>query len=293
MNIRPGVIRRLAATTALLATGAGLAPSASAADVADVEGYQVKLRVDDVLVDSSGDLTSAALDLFNLSEEDAESGAEVERSLYVDTEDKDFDAAGWSLRLRHKEGEDAYDLTYKYRQDLADNTLSSDSVDQALTDAADANFDSSDDNYEAQVNASYSTSTLDFSNQKSTDCPDSSCDLEDDADSGKAVELLDDKLPGKFEKALGTTLEDADASASQVVTQRTWPVTVDTEDGGIEADLEVTEMSGGYFVEVTAETEDREDAADVRDALEAALDEEGFLRQSDAFKTSLVLDGRL
>jgi hypothetical protein len=264
-------------------------PEAQAADVADIAGYQVKLRLDDSLVDASGALTPAALDLFGLSDGQADDAPETEQSVYADTADGRFADAGWSVRLRHKEGEDSYDLTYKRRSDLADNSLSQSAVDAALADARDDNFDSSDDNYEAQVNASYNTSTLDFSTKKSADCDDD-CAV---PDGDEAVDILDDKLPGKLEKATGTTLGDAGATASQVVTQRTWPVSVATEAGKVSADLEVTAMSGGYFVELTAETGDRQDAASTREALTSATDEAGVLRHGDAFKTGLILGGTL
>lgn len=275
---------------AALATGAltlGIAPVATAAGVAEPEGYQVKLRLDDSVLDGSGNLTTDAASYFGIPEAAGNAEApDTEQSVYVDSGDSALGSKGWTARLRHKAGESEYDLTYKYRQDLPDNTLSKESIDEALAKAKDADFDSSDDNYEPQINASYATSTLDFSNKKTADCASDDCAIPSGA---KAVELLDDKLPGKLEEQTGGTLADAGATASQVVTQRTWPVTVD----GTKADLEVTAMSGGFFVEITAELEGRGDAVDARDDLIEALDGEAILRHSDAFKTQLVLDGTL
>ncbi|MGO1380291.1 hypothetical protein ACT3TD_05505 [Corynebacterium sp. AOP36-E1-14] len=273
----------------LLAFSGVVIPQASAAQPATVDEYQVKLRLDDGILDSSGELTGDAADYFGLSGENA-SGGSVEQSVYVDTPGTDFADKGWSLRLRHKAGADGYDLTYKYRAPLDDNSLSAQSVDDALAAAKDNNFDSSDSNYSPQVNASYTTSTLDFSNKKSADCLTDDCAIPSSDD---VVGLLDDKLPGKFTTATGTDLAGSDATASQVVTQRSWNVSVPTEDGTVDADLEVTAMSGGYFVEITSETDEREEAVDIRDSLTSALDDRGILRHGDAFKTGLILDGAL
>ena len=284
------LFRGSAGFVAALATGAltlGIAPAATAAAVAEPEGYQVKLRLDDSVLDGSGNLTTDAASYFGIPEAAGNAEApDTEQSVYVDSGDSALGSKGWTARLRHKAGESEYDLTYKYRQDLSDNTLSEESIDEALAKAKDADFDSSDDNYEPQINASYATSTLDFSNKKTADCASDACAIPSGA---KAVEILNDELPGKLEEQTGGTLADAGATASQVVTQRTWPVTVD----GIEADLEVTAMSGGFFVEITAELEGRGDAVDARDDLIEALDGEAILRHSDAFKTQLVLDGTL
>ena len=271
----------------LIASPLLAAPAASAASVAEPEGYQVKLRLDDSVLDGDGNLTADAAEFFGIPDAAGSASApETEQSVYVDSADSALGGKGWTARLRHKDGDESYDLTYKYRQDLSDNSLSEASIDEALEKAKDANFDSSDDNYEPQINASYSTSTLDFSNKKSADCASADCAIPAPS---TIVEILDDKLPGKLEEQTGGTLEETGATASQVVTQRTWPVTID----GTEADLEVTAMSGGYFVEITGETDERAEAADTRADLIAALDGKGILRHADAFKTQLVLDGTL
>lgn len=277
----------MVAAFAACALTLGIAPVATAAGVAEPEGYQVKLRLEDSVLDGSGNLTAEAASYFGIPEAAGNADApETEQSVYVDSKDSALGSKGWTARLRHKAGDDEYDLTFKYRQDLSDSTLSENSIDEALAKAKDADFDSSDDNYEPQVNSSYATSTLDFSNKKSAECVSDDCAI---PSGEKAVELLDEALPGKLEKQTGGTLEDADAKASQVVTQRTWPVTVD----GTEAELEVTAMSGGYFVEITTELEGRGDAAKARADLIESLDDEAILRHSDAFKTQLVLDGAL
>lgn len=287
LSYRSGRVVSAGILAAVTAGSILAAPAATAAEVAKPEGYQVKLRLEDSVLDGSGNLTAEAANFFAIPDAAGKAEApETEQSVYVDSSDSALGSKGWTARLRHKSGDDEYDLTYKYRQDLSDNTLSEDSIDEALEKAKDADFDSSDDNYEPQVNASYSTSTLDFSNKKSAECEADDCAIPAPA---KAVELLDDELPGKLEEQTGGTLADAGATASQVVTQRTWPVTVD----GTEAELEVTAMSGGYFVEITGEFDKRGDAADSRSALIETLDSEGILRHGDAFKTQLVLDGTL
>lgn len=273
-----------------LIVGTLMQPSpAVAADAATAENYQVKLRVDDSVLDANGNLTVKAAKLFGIPGAAGSPGApQVEQAVYVDTPDSRFAHDGWSVRFRHKEGKDKFDLTYKYRLQLRGNTLSEQSVDEALSSAKESGFDSADTNYDPQVDASYLTSTLDFSNKKSANCDTNTKCAFPAPD--KIVDILDDKLPGKFTKQTRTTLKDAGAVVSQAITQRSWPVTVDEK---TPADLEVTHMSGGWFVELTAETSKRADAEDMRATLTSDLEVHGILRHGDAFKTQLVLDGTL
>lgn len=190
---------------------------------------------------------------------------------------------GWTARLRHKDGAENYDITYKYRLPLGDNSLSKSTVEDGLERARKQNFEASDTNYDAQVNASAETSTLDFSNKKSAACVTSQCEIPSVDD---AVAIVADLEPGKLKKATGTTLADVDLKMSRTVNQQTWRVEV----GGIKTDLEVATFGDQVWVEVSEEDTSRNDAIRKRETLIAELENAGLLVHADAFKTGEVLE---
>lgn len=252
------------------------ASPAVAAAVADPD-YQVKLLLSSDAIDSDGAPSAQFRSYFPVL---GEVGSET--SVYFDTEDGFYANNGWSIRLRHKDGAGQYDLTYKYRQPLFYNSLSKDVIDVGVKQARANNFDSSDTNYRAQVNASYFTSTLDFSNRKAAACVTAQCQI---PASKEAIAIVAGAEPGKLTKVTGTSLGHTDLRMSQTVEQKAWRVEV----GGIKTDLEVSTFSGQRWVEISEEETSRKNAVRKRDELIAALKQSGLLLEQDAFKTSAVL----
>lgn len=262
------------------ALSAGIMPGtgvAQAADVAD-PSYQVKLRLAPAAIDGNGQPSQAFRSSFTVSPETIR-----EQSVYFDTQDRLYENQGWSIRLRHKEGADSYDVTYKRRIPIEDNSLSKASVERALNEAKQLNFDASDKNYEAQVNSSFNTATLDFSNKKTAACTTEDCSM---PFAQHAVEIVEFLEPGKLTTATGGTLADADPAMTAVVDQQTWRVEID----GIKTDLEVSSFAGQKWVEISEEESSRSDAKEKQRKLIAALDRAGLLIHSDAFKTGTVLN---
>ncbi|WP_297589047.1 CYTH domain-containing protein [uncultured Corynebacterium sp.] len=251
-------------------------PDAGAAAVATPD-YQVKLRLSDAAVDAQGAPSPQFRSYFDVL---SESGSE--QAVYFDTADGMLANHGWTARLRHKDGAENYDITYKYRLPLGDNSLSKSTVEDGLDRARKQNFDASDTNYDAQVNASFATSTLDFSNKKSAACVTSQCEIPSVDD---AVAIVTDLEPGKLKKATGTTLAAADLKMSRTVNQQTWRVEV----GGIKTDLEVAKFGNQVWVEISEEDTSRKDAIRKRETLIAELEKAGLLEHEDAFKTGAVL----
>lgn len=208
----------------------------------------------------------------------------TEESVYFDTADGFYSNNGWSIRLRHKEGSSNYDLTYKYRKPLSHNSLSKDVVEDGLREAKSEGFDSSDTNYDAQVNASYVSSSLDFSNKKSAACVTAQCDIPSIDD---AVSIVAGAEPGKLQKTTGRKLGSSDLKMSQTVSQKSWRVEI----GGIKTDLEVARFGDTTWVEISEEETFRKDAARKRDELIKELERAGLLVTEDAFKTQVVLAG--
>ncbi|WP_273412193.1 hypothetical protein [Corynebacterium appendicis] len=253
-------------------------PAAVAAPIADPE-YQVKLRLSEQAVDFNGEPSAQFRDSFKVLGEGS-----AEEAVYLDTADGFYSKNGWSIRLRHKESASNYDLTYKYRQPLFYNSLSKDVVEDGLREARDKGFDSSDTNYDAQVNASYRSSSLDFSNKKTATCVTAQCEI---PTVDRAAPIVTDAEPGKMQKTTGRKLESSDLKMSQTVSQKSWRVEI----GGIKTDLEVARFGGTTWVEISEEETSRKDAARKRDELIKELDRAGLLVKEDAFKTQVVLAG--
>lgn len=261
----------------------GVLPQATAAEVAD-PGYQIKLRLDSSVVDSDGGVTESA-------REQLQAGTlqKVEAVAYVDTPDRALAAHGWTVRVKRSQEENSCELTFKKRFPLSasgEQALAKESVNKVLRLARERNFDSSDKNYDAQINTSFYTSTVDFSNKKET-----SCSLPFPTEK-EALQKVNELLPGKLEKELGG--EEAashilrNLAMSNVVIQRTWPIEV----AGYTSDLEVTEMNNSYFVELSEKDSSRKDAVEKREKIINRLQQLELLREQDAFKTSMVLDGK-
>lgn len=261
----------------------GMLPQATAAEVADHD-YQIKLRLDSSVVDSDGGVTESA-------REQLQAGTlqKVEAVAYVDTPDRALAAHGWTVRVKRSQEENSCELTFKKRFPLSasgEQALAKEGVNQVLRLARERNFDSSDKNYDAQINTSFYTSTVDFSNKKET-----SCSLPFPTEK-EALHKVNELLPGKLEKELGG--EEAashilrNLAMSNVVFQRTWPIEV----AGYTSDLEVTEMNNSYFVELSEKDSSRKGAVEKREKIINRLQQLELLREQDAFKTSMVLDGK-
>lgn len=273
---------RLALKSTLLSALAVALSGASAtitANAAELDpGYQVKLKLAPAAISAQGTPSQDYLSNFSIL-----SGPENEQVAYLDTDSHYYSKLGWSIRLRLKEGADAYDVTYKYRHPLADATLSKDSIDAGIAAAEKKNFDASDSNYEPQVNVSFHSATLDFSNKKLVDCAEYSCVF---PAADVATTIAADLEPGKLRKASGTTLSTSPLDMSIVSEQHTWRTEID----GIKTDLEITQVGDEFWGEISEEDSSRKDARDKRERLIAALDNAGLLAHEDAFKTSFILE---
>lgn len=267
-------------TVALSALCVGVvAPTASAADVADPD-YQIKLKLRSDLVNAQGILKSQVADKLNAQEADA-----PKQLAYLEDSKGTLGDSGWTVRLALKPGDDQYEVTYKFREPLSSNDLSKSTVDAALKRAKEQNFDASDTNYDAQVNASFATSTLDFSTKKTVSCEQWDCVF---PSADVARDIVTDLEPGKLEKKLNGSLADLDLKMSTVVEESSQRIEV----GDISTDLEVVDMNGSYWVEVSEDETSREDAIRKRDTLIDELNDLGYLVEEDAFKTEKVIAGQ-
>lgn len=143
-------------TVALAVAAALLAPSPAYAAANAVPTYEVKINLTTAALDASFAPSTAVKSAFGIT-----GSAKARSYSYYDTDALALDAQGWSVRLRHKSGS-SFEETYKKRFPVTNGD-----IDAALTTANAAGFDSTDTNYDAEVDWGYAKQTLSFSNEKS------------------------------------------------------------------------------------------------------------------------------
>ncbi|GGA47260.1 hypothetical protein [Paenibacillus physcomitrellae] len=274
-------VTALSLAAAVLLTGWSGTPNVKAASNA-VPSYEVKFLLDaSKVLNSNGLLQSSVTSAF-----DVDDPAEKQLVEYFDTDALDLNESGWNVRFRKKEDKKKYELTYKKRFSITNGD-----IDAALTAANKAGFDSSDDNYEAEIDWGYSKQTLSFSNDKEESA---SKGLSVPSES-KALDILVDNIPGKLEdtnsKGWGKdTLKDSRAHG---------PVTVDKYEGefnGLETDIEVMPVKTAdgkgmeSVIEISFKTDSYSEASSNRAELMSLLDSKGWLVHADSLKTNLVLE---
>lgn len=225
--------------------------------------------------------SSALISALSLS-----STSKEETYAYYDTDDLSLNAQGWAVRLRHKEGKDLQ-LTYKKRYPV------SDSLSSTLSQAQAEGFDSSDTNYEAQVDWSYRRQVLSFANTKKESSTAYSGTSLPDASTG--LQLLVDRIPGKLKdwKSSGWGKETLKSSREHgPVTSKTWDGSWNGVDVSVEvlpvrtADGKGTEL----YTEFSFKVDDEATAGRLRDKAIAQFEAEGWLDKDGDLKTTLVLD---
>lgn len=205
---------------------------------------------------------------------------------YLDTAAQDFQNAGWTNRIRLKEGKSKYTLTYKRRFSVPGNDLSS-----AVADACEGGFTIANAEFPAEVDWGYSKMTLSFSNEYEikSESPLDITLLE----RGDAVQMLADHMPpeekNRNSDSWGTTLIKEAQMAGPVRFMR-YSGVFDGYD--IRIEIWPIESRGDveYISEFSAYAEDMDEAAVMHERLISSLDEMGILLPVDALKTRMILD---
>lgn len=262
-------------------TGADL-PTASAAANA-VPSYEVKFIADpEAVLTSDGQVRQEVMEQFDLA-----SSPEAIGVAYFDTDDLALNEEDWSVRFRKKEEKSNDELTYKKRYPVVNGD-----IDAALDLANREGFDSSDDNYEAEMDWGYGQQTLSFSNEKKVKTKAKGAELPDEEE---MLSLLLDKLPGKLNKWSAPdwgerTLSESRAHGplvferyrgeweNQELTLEVWPIR-NSEGTGVE-----------NLVEISFKTDELEVAAQLRLELLELLESNGWLLPVDGLKTRLILE---
>ncbi len=249
-----------------------------------VPDYEVKLLMPaNAVLGSDDKLKSDVRSAFGMSDKVTKMNVQ-----FLDTDGKDIYGNGWSPRIRKKEGDSKFELSYKKRYPIANGN-----IDAALTKANQEGFDASDTNYEAQVEWGYQNKTLSITRSKDVKKSGySGVDLPSVKDSRK---LLIDNAPGKFDKWLyagwGTEQLQNSRIYGPVLAKRytgTW--------SGLKTYIEVWPIRSANgsgtenVVEISFKTDDRDTASQKHDELVTYLQSKGWFLAQDSLKTQLIMD---
>ncbi len=261
-----------------------LGPAAPAfADANAVPTYEVKINLTTAALDTSHAPTSAVKAAFGIK------GSAASRSYgYYDTDGLDLNAQGWDVRLRHKSGSD-FEESYKMRFPVANGD-----IDAALDKANAQGFDSSDTNYDAEVDWGYTAQTLSFTNEKSHSASGYSGTSMPSGSTG--CSWLVNEIPGKLDDWSASSWGSDTLNASRVhgpVTSQVWSGAWESSDDASIEVLPVTAASGSgteYVVELSFKTDSYADAAQLHADAIAVANGNGWLYAGGILKTQLILD---
>ncbi|KAF3190630.1 hypothetical protein TWF788_008151 [Orbilia oligospora] len=246
--------------------------------------YEVKLLMNPtVVLGTDNKLTPTVLSTFGMPTTVTKMNVQ-----FLDKNNKEIYNAGWSPRIRKTEGESDFELTYKKRYPVTGGD-----IDAALTTANTEGFDSSDTNYDAQIEWGYQKQALSISRKKSASGSGySGMDLPGQS---KSRTFLIDNAPGKFDDWVsnnwGTTALASARIFGSVLAKRSigtwsslqiyievWPIK-DAAGTGIE-----------YIVEASFKANSRTTAATKQADLIALLTNKGWFLAQDSLKTQLIMD---
>ncbi|MCR8643366.1 hypothetical protein NV379_11955 [Paenibacillus sp. N1-5-1-14] len=206
---------------------------------------------------------------------------------YMDTNNQDLSQEGWSARIRKMTGDSKFKLNYKKRYPITGNNITA-----ALNQANQEGFDSSDTNYEAQVEWSYGSKTLSISTDKNVSISGyTGLTLPNQTDS---VNAIVNNIPGKLNKWTSTGWGTSVLNQSRVY----GPVYATRYTGtfnGIKTYIEIWPIKNTsgtgyeYIVEASFKVDTESDAANSSSQLFTYLQSRGWFLPQDALKTSTIL----
>ncbi|MFZ6677648.1 hypothetical protein [Undibacterium sp. Tian12W] len=266
------------ALTLLLPLGQAIAASNMVPD------YEVKLLMNpNVVLDADHKLKGTVLSTFSMP-----TSVTKMNVLFMDTNAKDIYGNTWIARIRKTEGESEFELTYKKRYAIDNGNIT-----EALYRANAEGFDSTEKNYEAQVEWGYQKKTLSISNsKKDSKSGYSGVDLPSASD---ARSLLKKNIPGKMDNWLysgwGKSMLDSSRKYGPILAKRsvgTW--------SGLKLYIEVWPILNqagtgtDYIVEASFKTTSEATASAKHDELQAYLISRGWFVAEDSLKTQLIMD---
>lgn len=249
-----------------------------------VPDYEVKLLMDPtVVLGTDNKLKATVLSTFAMPTSVTKMNVQ-----FLDTDSKPIYNAGWSPRLRKTEGDTTFELTYKKRYDINNGD-----IDASLAQANKDGFDSSDTNYEAQVEWGYQKQTLSISRKEtSSDSGYSAMDLP--AQSASQTMMINN-APDKFNNWNYNNWGTDQLSNSRIYGPILAKRSIGTWSGIKKFYIEVWPIKAAsgsgteYIVEASFKVTDRSTASSKHDELVSFLQSKGWFVAQDSLKTALIM----
>lgn len=251
------------------------------ADPMEIEGVEVKYLLDPAKVlDAEGKPTEEALNLLGWTGKVKNRGMQ-----FLDVEGKLYNEAGWSNRVRIKQGDDEYDVTFKKRYAVENGDIAA-----ALAKAEADGFVAGLEGYEAELDWGWNKLTLSVATETSvakvgyddTVLP----NLED------SIAMVEGAMPAEV-KAVAADITKAVLCGPVYYPRYTGEL------AGMELDIEIcaiTNQKTGeveYIFEVAFSADTYEEAAAKRDEIAKILEDAGVLLKEDGLKTNKILNAYL
>lgn len=246
--------------------------------------YEIKIYMDpSIVLNSNNELKEDVLNTYSISSSPTNMSAE-----YLDSTNLDLNNNGWDVRIRKKEDEEKFELTYKKRYAIQNGD-----IDGALNTAAKEGFDKKEKDFDAQVDWGYEKQTLSFSYDKYVSISGyEGITLPSSKDSiNAAIKKIPSKLNNSISNDFGkTTLKNAHIYGPVGASRYTG--VFNGEKFYIEVWNIKNPLGNSYenVVEASFKTDNRSEAQEGHDELIDSLKKNGWLLPKDELKTQMILD---
>ncbi len=232
--------------------------------------YEVKFLLNSQnVLDASHHLNEPIQAFFHIQEDP--STVDVQ---YIDTPHHEFSQAGWTQRMRHKEGKNKLEITYKKRYPIANGDINA-----ALQQAAQDGFNKTSTPYKAQIDWGWHNMTLSLSYTQKIPGYDAL------PSAVQAKHLLSTYMPAEERQAISlskkgilygplTYQKYAGTLAGQAVDIEIWPIPNSTE----------------YIAELSFKAATYTEAAKKREKIQKILERKQIVKTEDSLKTSKILN---
>lgn len=255
---------------------------------AEEMGVEVKFLLDENLVlDENNDLTPAYQELFGTGDEYI-----TGTLMYLETPERSFIDEGWINRLRWRGDKKKPSLTCKKRY-----SVEGDDLDGALAKALADGFDASDDEvYEAEVDWSFDSMTLGFTNETKFELPEGMDDLAQ-LDLAGALAIAHDNMPAEEANWAGENWGLEAIMNARIVGPLVYKRYTGTFEGH-EVHVEVWPSPNGkggfdHIAELSYKSDSFDEAKSLRPEMRELISNAGVLVEKSALKTNAIIDAYL
>lgn len=247
----------------------------------EIDGVEVKYLMDpEKVLGEDNKLTEETLELLGFTGKVKNRGMQ-----FHDTADKAYNEAGWSNRVRIKQGDEEYDITFKKRYAVVDGD-----IEAALTQAAKDGFVAGLEDYEAELDWGHSKLTLSIATETSVDKVGYDDTVLPNAED--SIAMVKAAMPDPV-KAVAADIDKA------IVCGPVYYPRYTGELAGMELDIEICPITNAktgvteYVCEVSFSTDTYEEAVTKRDEIAKILKDAGILLEQDGLKTNKILNAYL